>query len=131
MSSPNQQPPVQSPPTQVAAMNKLAQATGKVTPEPPTSVEVGQPKKRIGDVLIEMGTITEQQLKRALSESKATKMPVGSVLVKLGYANDESLGKALAYQHGLKYISIGDLELDPEVMKLLPMTLFNGTKSFR
>lgn len=120
--------------TQVSAMQKLSQTTGKVAapavvstnkkaapiPAQASPEPVPAAKKRIGDVLIEMGIITDQQLKRALSEAQATKSPVGSVLVKLGYADDQALGKALAFQHGLKYISIANKDLDPEVMKLLP-----------
>jgi type IV pilus assembly protein PilB len=76
--------------------------------------------KRIGDVLIEEGFITQQQLEQALSEGRATGAPLGAVLVKLGYIDDSHLGKGLAKLHGLKYIETAELELNSEVMRLIP-----------
>jgi type IV pilus assembly protein PilB len=82
--------------------------------------KVVKPRKRIGDMLIEMSVITPEQLNRALSESQATKTPVGSVLVKLGFVTHGDLGKALASMHGLQYVEGKDIELDPAAMRLLP-----------
>jgi type IV pilus assembly protein PilB len=76
--------------------------------------------KRIGDVLIEEGYITQQQLEQALSEGKATGSPLGAVLIKLGYIDEIKLGKALAKLHGLQYIDTSTIELSPDVMKLIP-----------
>ncbi len=77
-------------------------------------------KKRIGDILIEMGVIDDGQLTQALSEAKATKVPVGAVLVKLGFVEDPVLGKALANLHGFEYFDLTSVELDPKVINLLP-----------
>lgn len=76
--------------------------------------------KRIGDILIEEGYINPQQLERALTEGRATGMPLGAILIKLGYIDEEKMGMALAKLHGLKYIHIRELELQPEVMQLIP-----------
>jgi type IV pilus assembly protein PilB len=76
--------------------------------------------RRIGDVLLEEGYVTQQQLDQALSEGKATGAPLGAILIKLGYIDEVHLGKALAKLHGLKYIETSTLELNPEVMKLVP-----------
>lgn len=80
----------------------------------------GKPPKRIGDILIEDGHITQQQLERALSEGRATGAPLGAVLIKLGYVDDAALGKALAKLHGMRYMETEGLELSPEVMLLIP-----------
>jgi type IV pilus assembly protein PilB len=76
--------------------------------------------KRIGDILIEDGLITAEQLETALSEARATGTPVGAVLVKLTYVDEETLGKALAKLHGLQYIHVTDVQLEPEIIALLP-----------
>lgn len=86
----------------------------------PNGQPAKQAPKRIGDILIEEGHITQQQLEQALSEGRATGAPLGAVLIKLGYVTDQTLGKALASLHGLKYIDTTNLELDEEVMKLIP-----------
>lgn len=84
---------------------------------PPTSADVKErpvvgpraAKKRIGDILLEEGTIDEKQLRRALSDSMATKTPLGTMLVKLGYISDATLGKALAKLHNLEYVNLDTL----------------------
>jgi type IV pilus assembly protein PilB len=76
--------------------------------------------KRIGDVLIQLGKITPQQLEKALAEAQATKLPVGSVLVKQGFVEDRDLGLALAQLHGLEYLDTRELVLDESTFKLLP-----------
>lgn len=76
--------------------------------------------KRIGDVLIEEGYVTQQHLDQALSEGRATGAPLGAILIKLGFIDEIKLGKALAKLHGLQYIDTSQIVLTPEVMRLLP-----------
>lgn len=76
--------------------------------------------KRIGDVLIEEGYVTQQHLDQALSEGRATGAPLGAILIKLGFIDEIKLGKALAKLHGLQYIDTSQVVLTPEVMRLLP-----------
>jgi type IV pilus assembly protein PilB len=103
------------------------QANLPVKPESPASsglptLTIPKPKpKRIGDILIEEGYITPQQLEQALQEGKATNSPLGAVLNKLGYIDEITLGKALAKLHGLQYIDTSTIDIDPEVMKLIPV----------
>ncbi len=96
-------------------------STGQsVAPVLPAVPGVRKGPKRIGDVLIEEGFINQKQLERALQEGKATAAPLGSVLIKLGFIDEVQLGKGLAKLHGLQYIDTSNIELIPEVMKLIP-----------
>lgn len=113
-----QQAATASPSNQVN-QGPAASAKPAVNPPPPGFKKTSP--KRIGDVLIEEGYITQQQLEQALSEGKATGSPLGAVLIKLGYIDEVKLGKALAKLHGLQYIDTSTIELIPEVMKLIPM----------
>ena len=70
--------------------------------------------------MLEEGSITKEKLEQALSEGKATGAPLGVVLLRLGFIDEVTLGKALAKLHGLQYVDTTGLELDPEVMKLIP-----------
>jgi type IV pilus assembly protein PilB len=79
-----------------------------------------QPTVRIGEFLLQQGLIQENQLKQALLESKATQQPVGSVLVRLGMLSNKQLGQALAQIHNVQYIDAEHIQLNPQVMKLLP-----------
>lgn len=102
------------------AHQSAPQAAPQAAPQgAPPAVRKPAPK-RIGDVLIEEGYISQQQLDQALSEGKATGAPLGVVLIKQGYIDEITLGKALAKLHGLKYIDTSSIELQPDVMKLVP-----------
>jgi type IV pilus assembly protein PilB len=75
---------------------------------------------RIGDILIRKGFVSQEQLKKALTESRATGGTLGSILTRVGAITDEQLGMCLAELHGLEYIRAKDINLKPEVIDLLP-----------
>ncbi len=84
-------------------------------------VPISRPaRKRIGEILQEAGLINDEELEKALLESKKTGQFIGLVLVKLGKITTEQLGQALAIQYGLKYVSIAKIPINPELMALLP-----------
>ncbi len=58
--------------------------------------------KKLGEILIESGLITENQLSMALVEAKALDVPLGSALVKLNYVSIEDLKDALSIQQGVQ-----------------------------
>jgi type IV pilus assembly protein PilB len=93
-------------------------SNGQPVPGKPPVARKGP--KRIGDVLIEEGYVTQQHLDQALSEGRATGAPLGAILIKLGFIDEIKLGKALAKLHGLQYIDTSQIVLTPEVMRLLP-----------
>ena len=75
---------------------------------------------RLGDLLIEAGRITPEQLKEALVLQKRTGERLGSALVRAGYINESELVAALSGQLGVDAATAKDLEVDPELVKLLP-----------
>ena len=50
----------------------------------------------VGEKLIAAGVITEEQLEKALAESKKSGMRVGDCVVKLGFATKAQVEAALA-----------------------------------
>ncbi|MGE0200902.1 MAG: GspE/PulE family protein [Candidatus Melainabacteria bacterium] len=118
--------------SQAAPQPVTPAASAAPAPAPPQGGKPGAPanpgkpgkaapgKRRIGDILVDSGCVTAKQLEQALTESKSTGAPLGAVLIKLGYVTEADLGSALASLHGLKYIEVGTLELQPEVMALIP-----------
>ncbi len=61
--------------------------------------------KKIGEILVEEGLLTEEQVQEALVESKKIGFPLGSTLVKLGYITIKQLREALAAQMQVKLVS--------------------------
>lgn len=77
-------------------------------------------KKRIGEILMEAGVITEEDLSLALDEAKKRQQLIGQVLTRRGLVTAEQLGKALSIQHQVKYVSVTEMEVPDDVMSLLP-----------
>ena len=77
-------------------------------------------EKLIGQILIELGIITSNQLTRALEIQKKEKKLLGSILVNLGYAREKDIVKALIVQYGFPYIAINRYEINQEILSLIP-----------
>lgn len=60
--------------------------------------------KKLGNILLQEGLITEDQLRKSLSEQKDKKGKLGQILVNLGFAVEENVVYALAKQMGLPFI---------------------------
>ena len=77
------------------------------------------PKKRIGDMLIERGLITENELKFALDMQKQTKEKLGEVLVKNKIVTPEDIAKTLAVQLEVDYVDLAKVNIAPEMASLV------------
>ncbi|MGB6606640.1 MAG: type II secretion system protein GspE, partial [Atribacterota bacterium] len=77
--------------------------------------------KRIGDILIEQGLITLQQLKEALeSQKNGNKKRLGEIFVETGAITREELYDILQYVYETEYVELSDYVIDPEVISLIP-----------
>src|SRR5438874_4972888 len=86
-----------------------------------SQAKLGQPAtRRLGDLLVAEGLITEEQLGRALAEQKGTTEKIGSILLKLDFIQEEQLIRFLSRQYGIPSITLSQLDIDPEVLKLVP-----------
>ena len=79
-------------------------------------------KIRLGDLLVQDGRITAQQLETALAEQKRQGRKLGSTLVSLGYVNEEQMLDSLARQLKIERIDLSRYETDPELVRKLPET---------
>ena len=77
-------------------------------------------KVRLGDLLIQQGLLTEEQLKIALDEQKRTGRKLGRVFVESGYVTEEAISKALAGQLRIPFIDLKNFTPKPDLIKLLP-----------
>src|SRR5438552_3437464 len=84
-------------------------------------VKLGQPvNRRLGDLLVADGLLTAEQLKKALAEQKGSPEKLGSVLVRLNFVNEDQLIGFLSQQYGVPSITLAQLDIDPDVLKLVP-----------
>lgn len=76
-------------------------------------------RKRIGEILLEKGIITEAQLKEALEEQMHTGLKLGTILIKHNFATEEDIIRALCEQLGFPFVDLPDLQIEPEVLRLV------------
>ncbi len=79
-----------------------------------------QKKKRLGQMLLAEGLVTELQLERALREQKGSGNRLGKVLRDLGYVNEEGIIKVLGKQMNIPHIALNNIVVDPAVVHLIP-----------
>ncbi len=77
------------------------------------------PKKRIGDLLIERGLITEKELQFALDMQKQTHEKLGEVLINNRIVTPEDVAKTLAVQMEIDYIDLGKVSISQDMAKLV------------
>src|SRR5438046_10465096 len=83
--------------------------------------KLGQPvNRRLGDLLVADGLLTPAQLQKALGEQRGSTEKLGSILIKLGFINEEQLIGFLFRSYGVPSITLAQLEIDQDVLKLVP-----------
>ena len=81
-------------------------------------------KLRLGDTLIEMGYITDDQLGQALAYQKEHKGErIGAILITLGFISERQMLSALAERLNIEVIEIGSRKVDMEAIRLIPEQL--------
>lgn len=78
-------------------------------------------RKKIGDLLVENGFITPEQLHGALKEQASTGNRLGNILIDKGFVTEDQLVHTISERLGIKRISLSSLVIDPEIIKLVPV----------
>ena len=76
-------------------------------------------RKLIGQMLLEAGYISENQLREALEIQKEKPKYLGEVLVEMEALRPDQLGRTLEEQLGIPYISLTGYGFDKKMLKLL------------
>ena len=80
--------------------------------------------KKIGEILIEQGTISQTQLEEALQrQKKEPNRLIGEILIQMGYVSEENIVVALATQFNVPYLPIANFTMDQVVAQLIPKEL--------
>ena len=70
-------------------------------------------KLRVGDILKEMGLVTDEQITSALVRQKETHQRIGQILIESGVLSELDLTRALAAKFGVTFLDLTDTVLDP------------------
>ena len=78
---------------------------------------------RLGELLVRSNLITKEQLQSALDEQKSSggQLRLGAILVKDGYISETELTAFLSKQYSVPSINLAEFDIDPAVVKLLPV----------
>lgn len=76
--------------------------------------------KRLGDLLLEAGLITSEQLAHALTVQKKTGERLGDVLVGQGLITEQQLLAMMELQLGIPHVELDRCQIDPEGLALVP-----------
>jgi type IV pilus assembly protein PilB len=85
-----------------------------------TMVTEERKPKQLGQMLMERGLLTQEQLDGALRVHRNTPKSLGRTLIDLGYISERELVSALAEQVGLDFIDLSEEQIDPVAATLLP-----------
>ncbi len=76
--------------------------------------------RRLGEILIDEGLISQDQLRIALTEQKKTQEPLGKVFVGLGFVTEAIMRDALGEASGQDTVDLTNVVVDGEAIKLIP-----------
>ena len=80
---------------------------------------------KLGEILLEAGNITEEQLNHALNLQKSSnnKKRLGEVLIEHNIITEDRLLSVLAKRLHIKYVSVNDSPVDPEAVIKIPKNI--------
>ena len=77
-------------------------------------------KLRLGELLVQQGLITPDQLRIALTEQKNQSVPLGRLLVRLGFVTEAVIRDIMARTIGQESIDLAQVVVDGEAVRLIP-----------
>jgi type IV pilus assembly protein PilB len=84
------------------------------------------PRRRLGDILLERGLITGEQIEEALAQQKVSRKKIGETLIDMNYVTREQIVEGLAEKYSLPIIEFLDnveCELPVELKTIVPKKL--------
>ncbi|MDR5684087.1 MAG: type II secretion system ATPase GspE [Armatimonadota bacterium] len=106
------------PRTEASNLPTLAKPDRARTPLRPGGVTTR--KDPLGEILVRMGLITEDQLSHAIDVQAKTGEKIGQILLRQGAVTEEDLAKAVGVQWGYPYVALSTAQVDPEAVRMVP-----------
>ncbi|UUM30908.1 GspE/PulE family protein [Vibrio japonicus] len=77
-------------------------------------------RKRLGDLLVEEGIVTQTQIEQALAAQKVTGQKFGATLIELGFLSEHQMLTFLSQQLDIPYIDLNRTNVDLDAVQILP-----------
>jgi hypothetical protein len=104
----------------VAATPTIREPGAPPANSPQPSGSGAKPPVRLGELLVRKALINDDQLSRALTESRQTGETLGRVLVRHGSVFESDLARVLAEQWSIPYVNLALIGVDRSALSLLP-----------
>ena len=78
---------------------------------------------RLGDLLLNAGLITQEQLEEGLALQKGTNKRLGTVLQEHGFITESELIEALQMQLGIEFVDLGKINIPTELAQVVPKNI--------
>ncbi len=85
-------------------------------------------RRRIGEILVNDGIVSQEQIEDALAIQKRSREPLGSILLDMGVVNEADIAKTICVQYQLPFICLNNYEIDETLAQLLPRELLHQQK---
>lgn len=81
------------------------------------------PQRKIGQILVDLGYLNDDQLWDILEEQKQSSGLLGQVAVRMGMVTEDQVTEALAEQWGMPVINLAETNIPPQVLEIVPETM--------
>lgn len=82
-------------------------------------------RKRLGDILVAQGLLTNEQLEEALVEQRMRNQKLGTLLIHKHLITEAQLFSVLELQFGISYVDLSTFYIEPRIPKLINESLAN------
>lgn len=107
-----------------AQLDSAAPAVQDVPDERLHAFDATGHRRRMGEILVEAGVISEEQLALALSEQEqAPHRRLGSILIEMGFTGESVVARVLASQLRTRFVQLEQEPIDPEALRLISSRL--------
>jgi type IV pilus assembly protein PilB len=79
-----------------------------------------QSRKKIGDIMLEKGELTQDQLQYVIGKRKTVTERFGEICVNDGLVTEEAVSRALAEQFGFEYVDLQGFKIDEAILSAFP-----------
>ncbi len=80
-------------------------------------------RRRLGEILVDVGVLSDEQLRAALRLQRTLRRPIGALLIEQGLVGEVGLVQAIAMQLGLPVVDLDATPLAPDALAKVGMEL--------
>lgn len=85
-------------------------------------------RRRIGEILVNDGIVSQEQIDEALAIQKTSRDPLGAILMDMGIVTESDIARCMCVQYQLPFISMVNYELDEKLSQLVRKEILHQHK---